>query len=123
MTHPKFQFTIEQLDDCIKSLNSDIQWYKQKNKPGVDLSDAYRKERIAELTKQRTEIAHIRQLLVEGRFIAIAENLIQFNLIEANLMALASMIKMITPKHRKMKQECLDLIQEMLDKYFQTDTD
>ena len=119
----KYQFTIEQLDDCIKSLDSDIQWYQQKNKPGVNFSDEYRKERIGELTKQRTEIAYIRQLLANGRFTAIEENLIQFNLIEANLMVLASMVKRITPSRAKMKQECLDLIQDMLKKYFQTDTD
>lgn len=123
MNRPKFQFTIEQLDDHLKSLDSDIQWYKQKNQQGVDLSDEYKKERIAELTKQRTEIANVRQLLADGRFTAIAENLIQFNLIEVNLMVLASMMKKVTPSCPKMKQECLDLIQEMLDKYFQMDTD
>lgn len=118
MKHPKFQFTIEQLDACIKSLDRDTEWYKQKNKRGVDFSDAYRKKRIGELTKQRTEIAHVLKLLTDGRFNAIVENLIRFNCIEARLMAVKSMVKEISPSRPKMKQECLDAIRYILEKYF-----
>ncbi len=59
----KFQYTIEQLERSQRNLEADIQWYKQKNKPGVNLSAEYRKEMIAELTAQLTEIAHAIKLL------------------------------------------------------------
>ena len=117
----KFQYTIEQLEICKKNLKRDIQWYKRKNKPGVNLSAEYRKEMIAEHTAQLTEIVHAIKLLSDDRFNAIEANLIQFNTIEANLMVLESMIKKITPKRSGMKQECIDLIQEILHRYFQTD--
>ena len=117
----KFQYTIEQLEVCKKNLERDIEWYKQKNKPGVNLSAEYRKEMIAEHTAQLTEIAHVIKLLSDDRFNAIEADLIQFNLIEANLMVLESMLKKITPKRPEMKQECIDLIQEILHRFFQTD--
>ena len=88
----KYPYTIEQLQDCKQSLERDIAWYQQKNKPGVNLSDAYRKERIAELTTQHTEIAYVIRILSDGRFDAIMDEMITFNLIEANLMALAGMV-------------------------------
>ena len=118
----KYPYTIEQLQDCKKQLERDIAWYQQKNKPGVNLSDAYRKNRIAELTTQYTEIAYVIRILSDGRFNAILDEMIAFNLIEANLMVLESMVKKIgNPQQPKMKQECLDLIQDVLGKYFQTD--
>ena len=117
----KYPYTLEQLQDCKKTLERDIAWYQQKNKPGVNLSDAYRKNRIAELTTQHTEITYVIRILSDGRFNAILDEMIAFNLIEANLMVLASMVKKIGTKQPKMKQECLDLIQDVLGKYFQTD--
>ena len=94
----KFQYTIEQLEVCKKNLERDIQWYKRKNIPGVNLSAEFRKEMVAELTAQHTEIAHAIKLLSDDRFNAIEANLRQFNMIEANLMVLESIIKKITPK-------------------------
>ena len=117
----KFQYTIEQLERSKKNLEEDIQWYKRKNKPGVNLSAKYRKEMIAEHTAQLTEIIHAIKLLSDDRFNAIEANLIQFNMIEANLILLGSMIRKINPKCLGMKQECIDLIQEILHRYFQTD--
>ena len=110
----KFQYTIEQLEDCKKALERDIEWYKRKNKPGVNLSDEYRKEMIAELATQHTEVARAIKLLSDDRFNAIEADLIRFNVIEAKLMVLASMIKKVTPKRPEMKQESIDLIQEIL---------
>ena len=75
----KFQYTIEQLEVCKKDLERDIQWYKRKNKPGVNLSAEYRKEMIAEHTAQLTEIVHAIKLLSDDRFNAIEANLIQFD--------------------------------------------
>ena len=114
----KYQYTIENLQDCKNELERGVQWYQQPNRTGVDLSDAYRKERIAELTKHHTEIAHVIKLLTNGRFHAIEEKLIQFNCIEANLNALESMMKRISPKYPKMKIKCLDSIRDILDKFF-----
>ena len=107
----KFQYTIEQLEVCKNNLERDIQWYKRKNKPGVNLSAEYRKEMIAEHTAQLTEIVHVIKLLSDDRF----------NAIEANLILLGSMIRKINPKCLGMKQECIDLIQEILHRFFQTD--
>ena len=117
----KYPYTLEQLQDCKKTLERDIAWYQQPNRPGVELSDEYRKERIGELQTQHLEIDAIIELLSSDRFNAIVDKLIDFNLIEANLMVLASMVRKIRTKHPKMKQECLRLIQDMLGKYFQTD--
>ena len=115
----KYPYTLEQLQDCKKQLERDIAWYEQPNRPGVELSDEYRKERIGELQTQRLEIDTIIELLSSDRFNAIVDKLIDFNLIEANLMVLASMVRKIgNPKQPKMKQECLRLIQDMLGKYF-----
>ena len=114
----KYPYTIEQLQDCKKTLERDIAWYQKPNRPGVNLSDAYRKERIDELQTQHLEIDGIIELLSSDRFNAIVDKLIDFNLIEANLMVLASMVRKIRTKHPKMKQECLRLIQDMLGKYF-----
>ena len=114
----EFRYTLKHLQACKKRLESDIEWYKQKNKLGVNLSDEYRKNRISELTTQHTEVVYIIQLLSNDRFHAVLENLIQFNLIEANIMALESMVKMIDPKRPKMKRECLNLIKDILQKYF-----
>ena len=116
----KYPYTVAQLESCKKTLERDIAWYKEKNKPGVNLSDQYRKERIAECTGQLTEVNHVLKLLADGRFTAIEANLIQFNVIEANLIALESMVRKISPKHSEMKQECIDVIQDVLGKYFHT---
>ena len=116
----KYPYTIEQLQACKKTLERDIESYKRPNKPSVNLSDQYRKERIAERTGQLTEITHVLKLLANGRFAAIEANLIQFNGIEANLIALESMVRKISPKHSEMKQECIDVIQDVLRKYFHT---
>ena len=39
--------------ECLKAgrraIKKDIEWYNQKNKPGVNFSDEYRKQRISEL--------------------------------------------------------------------------
>ena len=114
----KYPYTLEQLQESKKQLERDLAWYEQPNRPGVDLSDEYRKERIGELQTQHLEIDGIIELLSSDRFNAIVDKLIDFNLIEANLMVLASMVKRIPSKQPKMKQECLRLIQDMLGKYF-----
>lgn len=119
----KLQYTIEQLEDVKKSLQRDIEWYQQKNRPGVNFSAGLRKERVAELITQDTEVSYVLKLLADDRFNAIVEDLIRFSCIEANLIALESMVRKISPKRSKMKQECIDLIRNILEKYFQTDTD
>ena len=112
---------LETLENIKRSIEEDIAWYQKPNRPGVNLTDAYRQERIAELKSQLAEYTHIIKLLTDDRFNAIAENLIRFNAIEANFVALEAMVRKISPKRPKIQQECIDLVQEMLEKYFQSD--
>ena len=110
---------IEELESIKRNIQRDIEWYKKPNRPGVNFTDAYRKERIAELTEQLAEYTHVITLLKDDRFNAIAENLIQFNCIEANLMALGSILRKISPKRPEIQQECVELTQDVLEKHFQ----
>lgn len=112
-------FPIKTLENEKRSIERSIEWYKKPNRPGVNLTDQYRKERIHELKKQLTEYTELIKLLTNDRFKAIETDLIRFELIEANLVLLESMVKNITPKHLNMKQECLDLIRDMQRKYFE----
>ena len=119
-----YEDPVKALEKIKKEIERDIEWYKQPNRPGVDLSDAYRKEQIAELTKQLLEYSELIKLLTNDRFKAIVADLIRFEMIEANIVALESMVRKIGSKHHpKMRQECLDTIKHIQRKYFEGNPD
>ena len=113
---------IETLENEKRSIEKSIEWYKKPNHPGVNFTDAHRKKRISELTGLLTEYNELIKLLTNDRFQAIEADLIRFVCIEANIVCLESMIRKINSKdHPNMRQECLDLIQDIQRKYFGTE--
>ena len=69
---------IEELEEIKISIEEDIAWYQRPNRPGVFLSDAYRKAQVAELTTLLADYTHIIKLLSDDRFNAIVGDLIRF---------------------------------------------
>ena len=118
-----YEDPVKALEKIKKNIERDIEWWKKPNRPGVSFTDAYRKERIAELTKYFAEYRDIVALLTNDRFKAIEADLIRFACIEANIVLIESMVKKIGSKHPNMKSECLDAIKDIQRKYFEPESE